>query len=283
MTHDIRRIDVAPDLTIEARVWAGGDATPVLCMHGLTRNAADFDAVAGPIAATGRDVVAISLRGRGRSDYDPEFKNYFPTTYRDDAVKTLDTLGWSQAVFIGTSLGGITTMLVNETAPERVAAAIINDVGPELASEGLVRIGSYAGKTDGPAGDIKEAAARIRAINAVAFPDETSDEYWIEFARRTFRETSDGWVLDYDPAIGQALTEAGPAPDLWPAWTSLSHTPTLLVHGAISDLLTDPIIEKMRAAHPNFDYVRVPRVGHAPMLTEPAAAAAIAEFLKKLG
>lgn len=281
MKYDSRRIAVSPDVSLEARFWAGGGATPVLCMHGLTRNAADFDAVAEPIAATGRDVVAISLRGRGASDHDPDPKNYFPTTYRDDAIKTLDALEWPKAVIIGTSLGGITAMLVNELAPARVAAAVINDVGPELATEGLARIGSYAGKTDGAARDIHEAAARIRAINGVAFPDETGDDYWIAFARRTFRETAEGWVLDYDPAIGLALAEAGPAPDLWPAWASLAQTPTLLVHGALSDLLTDAIVEKMRAAHPNFDYARVPRVGHAPMLTEPAASEAIAVFLKK--
>lgn len=279
MEYDGQKIEVAPGISLEARIWAGGGAAPVICLHGLTRNAADFDDVARRIAASGRDVAAISLRGRGRSDYDADLKNYFPTTYRDDIIKVLDGLDWGRAIFIGTSLGGITAMLVNEIAPDRVAAAVINDVGPELATEGLVRIGSYVGKTGGPARDLDEAAARIRDVNGIAFPDETGEQYWRDFARRTFRETPDGWVLDYDPAIGQALAEAGPAPDLWPAWSSLSQTPTLLVHGALSDLLTDPIIEKMRAAHPNFDYVRVPRVGHAPMLTEPAASAAIGRFL----
>ena len=279
MGLDNHRIAVAPGMSLETRITPGGPATPVLCIPGLTRNAADFGALAEKIAGTGRDVAAVSLRGRGGSDRDSDRGNYFPTTYRDDVVKVLDALAWDRAAFIGTSLGGITTMLVSEATPERVAAAVINDVGPELAPEGLARIGSYAGKTDGPSRDLKEAADRIRAINGVAFPDETSDDYWIEFARRTFRETPDGWVLDYDPAIGQALLENGPAPDLWPGWKSLNDKPTLLVHGALSDLLTDPIVEKMRTAHPRCDYVRVPRVGHAPMLTEPAAWAAIERFL----
>lgn len=282
MEYTAHKIDVAAGLTLEVRVRDGGSAMPVVCIPGLTRNAADFDGVANRVAATGRDVAAVSLRGRGRSDHDPDLKNYFPTTYRDDVIKVLDALGWARAIFIGTSLGGITTMLVNDAEPGRVAAAVINDVGPELAPEGLVRIGSYAGKTSGAARDIHEAAARIREINGVAFPDETGDQYWLDFARRTFRETPGGWVLDYDPAIGQALAENGPAPDLWPAWTSLSQTPTLLVHGDLSDLLTDPIIEKMRAVHPDVEYVRVPRIGHAPMLTEPAAAAAIEKFLANL-
>lgn len=279
MTYDDRRIDVAPNISLEARFWSGGDKTPALCLHGLTRNAADFDDVAETIAQTGRDVCAISFRGRGRSDYDPNLKNYFPTTYRDDVITVLDALGWEKAIFVGTSLGGITTLLTNEIAPARIAAAIINDVGPELAEAGLIRIGSYAGKTDGLARDIDEAAARIREFNAVAFPDENADVFWRDFARRTFRETDKGWVLDYDPKIGDALIANGPAPDLWPAWAGLADTPTLLVHGELSDLLTDPIIEKMRNAHPSFVYARIPRVGHAPMLTEPAATAALDAFL----
>ena len=283
MTYDKRQIAVAPGISLETRITQGGPATPVICIPGLTRNAADFDVLTEKVAGTGRDVAAVSLRGRGRSTYDPDRRNYFPTTYRNDVLKVLDTLNWERAIFIGTSLGGITTILTHESAPERIAAAIINDVGPELAPEGLARIGSYAGKTDGPARDINEAAARIRDINGVAFPDETGDDYWIEFARRTFRKSSEGWVLDYDPAIGQALLENGPAPDLWPGWESLQGTPTLLIQGAISDLLTNPIVEKMRAAHPDCDYVSVPRVGHAPMLTEPAAWEAINTFLKKIG
>ncbi len=283
MNAEIHQIPVAPGISLETRIARGGSSTPVICIPGLTRNAADFDALAQKIARTGRDAAALSLRGRGGSDRDPDRRNYFPTTYRDDVVSILDALAWDQAVFVGTSLGGITTMLVNEAAPARVAAAIINDVGPELAPEGLARIGSYAGKTGGAARDLHEAAARIRDINGVAFPDETGEDYWIEFARRTFRQTPEGWVLDYDPAIGDALLENGPAPDLWPGWASLNDTPTLLVHGALSDLLTDPIVEKMRAVHPQCDYVRVPRVGHAPMLTEPAAWKAISEFLNTIG
>ena len=282
MEFDDRRITVAPAISLETRVWAGGGKTPVLCIHGLTRNAADFDDVAKHVAQSGRDTAAISLRGRGQSDRDPDPKNYYPTTYRDDALKVLYALGWDRAIFIGTSLGAITTILVNEKAPHRIAAAVINDIGPELAEEGIARIGSYVGKTKGAAASLSDAAARIRDINGVAFPDETGDEFWLAFAKRTFRETPDGWVLDYDPAIGEALAANGPPPDLWPSWTSLGDKPTMLVHGAISDLLTDPIVEKMRAAHPHFEYVSVPRVGHAPMLTEPAAADAIDAFLAKL-
>ncbi len=272
---------VASGLKLHARTYEGGDKTPVLCLHGLTRNVADFEELAPKIAATGRRIAALSFRGRGCSDYDPDYLNYHPLTYRDDVLKVLDALNMPKAVLVGTSLGGITTMLVNEAAPNRVKAAIINDVGPDLAPEGIARIASYVGKDNGPAADIEEAAARIKAINSVAFPD-ASDEEWIKFARRTFRETDKGWTLDYDPNVAKALAEVGPAPDLWAPFESLKNKPTLIIRGGISDLLSPEIVAKMRAVHPGFDYTEVPNVGHAPMLTEPAAWDAIEAFLGEI-
>ena len=281
MTYDELEIPVESDLLLRARRYRGGAKTPVLCIPGLTRNAADFADFAPKAAASGRDVVTVNLRGRGPSDYDPHYLNYHPETYRDDILKVLDAVGAETAIFVGTSLGGIVTMLVNEAAPSRVKAAVINDVGPDLAPEGIARIAGYVGKTAGPAKDLEEAAARIKAINDVAFPDASGDE-WRVFAERTFRKTEDGWVLDYDLNIARAMAELGPAPDLWPAFESLTDTPTLIVRGALSDLLTPPVIEKMRKVHPTFDLVEVPRIGHAPMLTEPAAWEAVETFLAEL-
>lgn len=282
MTYEDVEFPVAPAITLRGRHYRGGARTPVLCLHGLTRNARDFTDLAPKIAATGHDVIAVSLRGRNGSSYDPDYLNYHPQTYRDDVLKVLDAVDARKAVFIGTSLGGIVTMLANEFAPSRVKAAILNDVGPDLAPEGIARIAGYVGANAGPATDLDEAAARIKAINGVAFPDAT-DEEWIVFAERTFRQDENGsWVLDYDMNIARALAELGPAPDLWPAFESLKDTPTLVVRGALSDLLTPPIIDRMRAVHPAFQYAEVPRIGHAPMMTEPAAWNAISAFLKTL-
>lgn len=274
-----KTIPAGAGINLHARCYRGGTKTPVLCLHGLTRNASDFEDLAPKIAATGRDVYALTFRGRGRSDYDPDYLNYHPITYRDDVLKAMDTFDLPEAVFVGTSLGGITTMLVNEAAPERVKAAIINDVGPELAPEGIARIAGYAGKTKTDVADLEEAAAEIRAVNGVAFPD-ADDDFWRAFARRTFRENPDGsWTLAYDPNIGRALSEVGAAPDLWAPFESLKNKPTLIIRGGISDLLSPEIIAKMRAVHPNFGYAEIPNVGHAPTLTEPAAWDAIKGFL----
>lgn len=270
-------------LRLDLRKTSGGAKTPVLCLPGLTRNAADFEDFALLAAATGRDVYAISLRGRGRSDYDPSHLNYFPTTYVGDVLAALDQLEIPRAVFVGTSLGGIVTMLTSVEAPARIAAAVINDVGPELAPEGIARIAGYVGAraANGAAvaADLDEAIGQIRAINEVAFPGRDRD-FWETFARRTFDPQPDGsWRLAYDPNIGRALIESGPAPDLWAPFAALAPIRTLVLRGAISDLLTPPIIEKMRAARPGFDYCEVANVGHAPTLTEPDAFAAIRGLL----
>jgi len=278
LTHD--------KLKLELRRYSGGPKTPVLCLPGLTRNAADFDEFAPLAASTGRDVLALSLRGRGRSDYDPNHLNYFPTTYVRDVIAALDQLGLSRAVFVGTSLGGIVTMLTAVEAPARIAGAVINDVGPELAPEGIARIAGYVGAraagANGAAESLDAAIAQIRAVNEVAFPGRDLP-FWEKFARRTFAQQTDGsWTLAYDPNIGRALLEAGPAPDLWAPFAALEPIPTLVIRGAISDLLTAPIIEKMRAARPGFAYCEVLNVGHAPTLTEPDAWDAIGRFIAEI-
>lgn len=281
MDREVLQVSARDGINLEAARVRGGAKTPALCIPGLTRNRRDFDAFAAWLARSGRDVYAISLRGRGASDYDPNYLNYRPAIYCEDMLAALDQFGLARAIFIGTSLGGIVTMLTGLTAPDRIAAAIINDVGPELAPEGTARIASYVGG-DGAAASLDEAAARICAINEVAFPGRDMN-FWRDFARNTFRQTTDGgWVLDYDPAIARALAEGGPIGDLWPAFASLGEIATLLLHGAISDLLSPEIVGRMQAAHPRLATCEIAGVGHAPTLAEPEATAAIEQFLKAI-
>jgi pimeloyl-ACP methyl ester carboxylesterase len=273
-----RHFPLADGLTLHGLFWPGGAKTPAICLPGLTRNARDFEDFAPRAAAGGRDVLALSLRGRGLSDPDPDYLNYRPQTYVGDVLAVLDRLAWRRAIFIGTSLGGLVAMLTNAAAPERVAAAVINDIGPELAPEGIARIAGYVGTPRPDARSLDEAAAQIRAINEPAFPGRDMD-FWRRFARRTFKEEGGRFVLDYDQMIGKALLEAEPAGDLWPTFQSLKGKPLLVVRGAISDLLTPPIIDKMRAAVPAMTVCEVANVGHAPMLTEPEVLAALDRFL----
>jgi pimeloyl-ACP methyl ester carboxylesterase len=267
-------------LRLFARDYAGADGDarlPVICLHGLTRNSKDFEEVAPAIAAQGRRVLALDVRGRGRSDRDPNPANYHVGTYAADVSALTDALGIAQAVFVGTSMGGLITMTLAALMPAKVAAAILNDIGPELHPDGIVRIASYVGKPASIA-TWEDAAAYARSTNGAAFP-HYADEDWLRFARRILKEEDGRPALDYDPAIASAVAP-GALPDLWPLFTALAAgRPLALIRGGISDLITADIAERMRTAAPGMEVTDVPGVGHAPMLTEPEAVAAMRRFL----
>lgn len=255
----------------------------VLCLHGLTRNSADFEAVALRIAALGRRVIAIDARGRGLSDNDPDPTRYRPDTYVGDGLLVLDALGIARAVFLGTSMGGIMTMLAAAIAPGRVAAAILNDIGPELDPAGIARIASYVGKSR-PFSSWQETIAAVKAAQGALFPGG-DDDFWRVFARRVARERPDGRVeFAYDPAIAQAFAAApaAPPPSMVPLFQALSAVPILLVRGALSDLLSPAGVATMKRIKPDMEFVEVPGVGHAPTLEEPQAWHAIADFLSRV-
>lgn len=259
---------------------------PVICLHGLTRNSRDFETVAPRIAALGRRVIAADMRGRGKSANDPDPAHYVPAVYAQDVLKLMDDLGVAKAVFIGTSMGGLITMVLAMSAPDRVAAGVLNDVGPKLDPEGLARIATYVGHVQ-PVETWAEAAEAIRSINGPAFPERLDDEaFWRVFARRTFRAREDGRLeVDYDPHIALAFADFdpdAPAPDLGPLFQALAKKPVLSVRGAISDILSTEVLEHMRAMKPDLDVVTVENVGHAPVLDEPEAWDAVLEFLAKV-
>jgi pimeloyl-ACP methyl ester carboxylesterase len=257
--------------------------TPVICLHGLTRNSRDFEDVAPRIAAMGRSVVAIDVRGRGRSDRDANAENYTPAKYVEDVQGLLDELGWKRVISVGTSMGGLMTMILAASRPGLLTGVVMNDIGPEIDPAGLARIQSYVGG-GGPFASWAEAAEAVRAINGIAFPRETGEAFWLAFARRVCRETEDGQVaLDYDPNISKPVQTGDVAPpDLWPFFDALTGTPLLLVRGALTDLLAMSCVEEMQRRHPAMQLAQVADVGHAPLLTEPDAWAPIQTFLEGL-
>lgn len=283
-----RRWNSADGLSLYARDYAaasGAARLPVIAIHGLTRNSADFDTIAPLIAQSGRRVLAVDIRGRGQSDRAPDPMTYQPQVYAQDILALLRDLGIERAVFLGTSMGGLITMGLAAIRSKVIAAAIINDVGPEVSPVGLERIASYAGETVEIHG-WADATAYVKRLNEVAFP-HYSDADWEAFARRTFRIGTEGTpVPDYDPDIMVPIRAAGPkamVPNLWPFFTRLAKgRPVLLVRGETSDLLSPEIAAKMQKRAPKMDFVEVPGVGHAPMLDEPEAKAAIFPFLSEL-
>lgn len=283
-----RRWTSADGLSLYARDYAAGPGPaklPVIAIHGLTRNSADFGAIAPLIARNGRRVLAVDIRGRGKSDRAPDPMTYQPATYAQDVLALLNQSGIERAVFLGTSMGGLITMAIAAIRSKVIAGAILNDIGPEVAKEGLTRIAAYSGQpVDTPGW--AEAAAYVKTHNAVAFPHYT-DADWDAFARRVFRIGTEGApVLDYDPDIAVPIRAAGAkalVPNLWPMFTRLTRgRQVLLVRGETSDLLSAEIVAKMRKRAPKMDYVEAPGIGHAPMLDEPAVKAAIFPFLSEL-
>ncbi len=258
---------------------------PVICIHGLTRNSADFDELAPEISAMGRRVIAVDVRGRGHSAHDPKPDNYNPVVYAADVVRLMEELGLSRAVFVGTSMGGLITMTLAARRLDLIAAAVLNDVGPVLSVRGLRRIAGYAGRCNAVA-SWADAAAYLRDINACAFP-ANSDAEWDKWARRAFEQKDDGQLaLRYDPNIATAIQTGKLRPTSLGARMAFRRLarrrPTLLVRGALSDLVEPDQANWMRKAAPELQYAEVPDVGHAPMLTEPVALDAIRVFLARI-
>lgn len=256
-------------------------APPLLCLHGLTRNSRDFEGFAQRYAGRFR-VIVPDFRGRGMSDRDPVGARYLPSTYASDVLQLLDEIGIPQAVFVGTSLGGLVTMLIAGVQPNRIAATILNDVGPELGQRGLDRIRTYVGKPM-RFRDWNEAAEYISSING-GLPASNNQADWVKVARRLCRQDRDAVIFDYDMAIADPFNQPGDGTtfDMWPLFGQLGKAPLLIVRGENSDLLTPESAAKMLDAAPGAKLVTVRGVGHAPDLTEPAATAAIDAFLSHI-
>lgn len=257
---------------------------PVLCLHGLTRNCRDFEALALRIAP-GRRVITPDFRGRGRSQYDSMWMNYHPMTYVDDIWSLLREVGVDRVVVIGTSLGGLVAMLMGAVRAQTFAGVVLNDIGPELDPVGAKRIAGYAGRFPPPK-SWEEAAAQMKVAFGAAMPEFT-DAQWRDFVRLSYIEDSEGSPrLDADPRIGDAVRAIRPPPGaaqgMWLAFGALRDVPTLAIRGALSDLLSPATLDRMRQAKPDLQCVTVPDRGHVPQLDEPQSRAALERFLAEI-
>ena len=256
-------------------------AVTVLCLPGLTRNSRDFYRLGISLSSTHR-VLTPDFRGRGRSAYDPIWQNYQPATYAQDVITTAQLLQADRLFIIGTSLGGLVTMVVAAMRPRLLAGVVLNDIGPDVDPAGLQRIASYVGKLP-PVSSWAEAAAQAKRVNGHALPD-LSDDDWMHFAQCTYRNNANGRPLpDMDPGIAEALRVAPTGPvDLWPLFEALAKVPTLLIRGGHSDILSQATLEDMRAVKPDLRVLVVPGRGHAPTLDEPLCRSAIRSLLNDL-
>lgn len=261
---------------------AGSSLTPAVCLPGLTRNAKDFETIA-PRLAQQRRVLALDFRGRGRSGRaDPA--TYRPDQEVADTLAVLDHLGISRFAVIGTSRGGIVAMVMAARALARMAGVAFNDIGPKIDVPGLLRIQGYLGGDPRFSG-WAEAVAAIKSTNP-GFPSLSEDE-WLAFARRVYREEEGRPRADYDPGLaanfpGREEIIAGKMPELWALHDLLAALPCLVLRGENSDLLSEETVAEMLRRHKRLTAVTVRERGHVPFLDEPESSAAITAWLAQV-
>jgi pimeloyl-ACP methyl ester carboxylesterase len=256
---------------------------PVICLPGLARTAADFDALATALstdAAAPRFVVTLDYRGRGRSDYNRNPRNYTIATELADLLAVITALELGPAVLVGTSRGGILAMLLASARPRAVAGVVLNDIGPVIDVPGLIRIKSYVGKLPAPK-SFSDAADILRELFAGQFP-KLSEQDWEAFAKRNFKEQKGRLVPAYDARLAKTLEGIDlerALPPLWTEFDALARVPVMVIRGANSDILSAATVEAMRARRPDLVATEVEDQGHAPLLVEVEMIGGIAAFI----
>ncbi len=258
----------------------GTSATPVVCLPGLARTAADFDALARALSGK-RRVVAIDYRGRGLSDRDPDWRHYDIAIENGDILAQLTAAGIGEAIVVGTSRGGLHAMLLAATRPALLRAVVLNDIGPVIEAKGLARIRGYVGKLPAPRSRA-DAVDLVKRLMSAQFTglDEAA---WEAYARLTFEEKDGRFSPRYDTRLMktlEALDLEAPVPQLWPQFEGLRNVPTLVLRGENSDLLTAETMAEMLRRHPRCEGHVVPGQGHAPLLLDAATIARVEQFIE---
>jgi pimeloyl-ACP methyl ester carboxylesterase len=275
-----RFIAAQDGLRLHALEWGDrrSPLLPVVCLPGLTRTAEDFATLAAALAAD-RRVLALDYRGRGRSDYDPNPEHYAIAVEAADVMTVLSGLAAAPAIVVGTSRGGLIAMTLAAAKPQLLAGVVLNDIGPVVEIEGMMRIKGYVGRLPQPA-SYQEGAEMLRRISGNQFPELGAAE-WLAAANRGWRMEGGRLVTTYDPALARTLDGVSadkPFPTMWPQFDAMAPLPLLVVHGANSDVLSAATVAAMQARRPDMERLVVPDQGHAPLLAEPATIRPIAAF-----
>jgi pimeloyl-ACP methyl ester carboxylesterase len=259
---------------------------PVVCLPGLSRTVADFEALAFALAderrGQNRRVIAIDSRGRGQSEYDANPQNYNVGVELADVITVLTALKIGPAVFVGSSRGGILTMLLAAVHPTAIAGVVLHDIGPVIEPNGVARIKSYIGKLPQP-GNFAEGAEILRRLFGTQFPKLTA-EHWVAAAQRTWRIDNGALVLTYDVKLAQTLADFDmehPLPPLWKEFDALARVPLLVIRGAYSDILSVATVNAMRMRHPDLESIDVLDQGHVPLLEGDMLLHRIKAFVEK--
>ncbi len=270
------------------------DLPPVLCLAGLTRNSMDFHKLATLLSTLGlpaglsapepksRRVIVPDYRGRGLSEYANDWQTYQPEVELADSLKLLDQLEIEKFAVIGTSRGGLIAMLMGQVIRERLLAVVLNDIGPKLEEDGLLRIAEAINERpvisgwDSLVDGLKKYSVGFSGL---------SEEDWLAFAHNLYRERDGKIEPDYDVNLNKTFPSpdfirSGKIPQAWDLFATLKDLPMAVIRGENSDLLSIETVEKMKQAHPGLITTTVPNRAHVPFLDEPEAIAAITECLE---
>jgi pimeloyl-ACP methyl ester carboxylesterase len=293
MTYRDLYVSAADGLKLYARDYGASTSPhlPVVCLPGLSRNSSDFDDLARAFAqdeAQPRRVLALDYRGRGRSDYDKNWRHYDVKIELNDVLQILIAASIEEALFIGTSRGGLISMALSAVRPTLLRGLVLNDIGPVIEARGLMRIKSYVGKLPKPK-DFTQGAHLLSHIFSAQFPQLTHAQ-WERWARSTWRQQQDtqeeqgALVLDYDPNIMRPFAKLDleqPLPPLWPLFEGLKNIPLLVLRGEHSDLLSVETLNEMQKRHPDCSTITVAHQGHAPLLDDQKLIENIQDFARK--
>ncbi len=282
--YEDRKWQSADGLSLHYRYYDGPtDRPPLLCLHGLTRNGKDFAELAERYAGDWRLIVP-DMRGRGQSEYAKDSMSYVVPTYLADVALLLEQEEVDRFVSIGTSMGGLMTMLMAQFAPDKIAGALLNDIGPVVDPAGLEHIRGYLGHQRTFPTWV-HAARAIQETQQVAHPTFELED-WLRMAKNSMVLGQNGRIgFDYDMAIADpfnAIEDNAVPPDLWPAFEALAGKPVVLIRGGLSGLLKEETANEMKSRMPDLDLVTIEQVGHAPTLTEPDSLAALDRMLEKV-
>jgi pimeloyl-ACP methyl ester carboxylesterase len=251
------------------------DKPPLVCIHGLTSNAHAFDALA-PHLSPNFHVRSVDVRGRGDSGWTPGAE-YTPQNYATDLAGVLDELKIDRVTLIGTSMGGMISILFAGGYPHRVAKVILNDIGPDVDPVGIARIGSYVGEAPSEFNNLQEVAAYYREHYPAM--RNIPDAQLVEQVKWSVKTADNGkltWKMD--PQVRKPMRTAARPLDLWVPFARIE-APVLVIRGADSDILAARTVERMKTVIRDVESAEVPGVGHAPSLVEPESLAAIRKFL----
>jgi pimeloyl-ACP methyl ester carboxylesterase len=272
------------DLRLYVRHYPAPDesARSVICLPGLTRNSRDFHTLATFLSKhpdKPRNVYCFDYRGRGRSQYDRNWRNYTPYIELLDVLDFLTALGLHKVGVVGTSRGGIITMMMAALRPTAMGPVVLNDIGPVIETRGLARIIGYVGRMPVPK-TWPDAVMIMREMNERAFP-AFSEAQWEEIAKDVFDEQKGRPARAYHRKLARALGTidlSRSVPDLWPQFIALGQVPAFVLRGGNSDVLSAETLEAMVERHPNLRTMTVADQGHAPVLKEPETVETIGAF-----